>query len=272
MAVIAICRGTRTYATQLAECLARELDYPILDEEVVRDAAARLGVSVEDLQERMGDRPSLWEPFSSMRRTHLLALQEALAERVVEGDLVYHGLTGGLLLNDLPALLTVRCVAPMAMRIRAVVQSTDMEWGTAERYIRDLDAARSRWVKVIHGQDVADPGLYDVVVNLENLTIDAACTMVTGMLRQPEFETTPEVRSALRDFLTASRVRLALVEDGGLRGLELDARAEDGDVTVTGTVPARASGKTGDRIAAAARSVPGVENVNLRVEWFDPYP
>ena len=272
MAIVAICRGTRTYATQLAECLAGELDFPVLDEEVIGDAAAHLGVSVADLQERMGDRPSLWEPFSAMRRTYLLALQAALADRVVEGNLVYHGLTGGLLLTDVPATLTARCLAPMAMRTRAVVQATDMDWSTAERYIRDLDEARDRWVKVIHKVDVADPGLYDVVINLENLTIDAACGMIAGMLGQPEFEVTPEVQAGLRDFRTASHVRLALVEDERLRGLELDAEAEGGRVTITGSVPARASGKTGDRIAAAARTVPGVEDVNLRVEWFDPYP
>lgn len=272
MAIVAICRGTKTFATQLAECLARELNYPLLGEEVVRDAAANLGVSMEDLQERMRGRPRLWDSFSALRRRYLLALQGALADRVVDGDVVYNGLTGGLLLHDLPATLTVRCVAPMDMRVRAVMKDSDMDAATARRYIRDLDAARSRWVQTIHDKDIADPGLYDVVVNLENLTLDAACGVIAAMIRQPEYELTEEVRAGFEDFRMATRVKLALLEDERLEGLELDATADGGRVVITGTAPARSSGKVGDRIAEAAKTVPGVEDVNLKVEWFDPYP
>ena len=272
MAIIAICRGTKTYGTEMAQCLAQRLDYPVLGEEVVRDAAAHLGVSVEDLEERLTGRPKLWEPFSAMRRTYLLALRAALAERAMDGTLVYHGLTGGLLLDDLPATLTLRCIAPLGMRVRALMQEAGLGWAEAERYVRDVDAARSRWVRAIHDKEVTDPGLYDVVISLESLTVDAACGMIAGMLEQPEFELTDEVLEQLRDFRTASQVMLALHENEELRGMELVAEAEHGRVVVSGTAPARSSGKIGDRIAGTARTVPGVEDVKLKVEWFDPYP
>lgn len=272
MAIFGICRGTKTFGTELAECLARGLEYPVVGEEVVQNAARRMGVSVEQLEERMRGRPTLWEPFTSMRRMYVLALQAALAERVVEGNLVYHGLTGGLLLQGLPATLTVRCVAPMPMRIRAVVGSSDMDEATAERYIRELDEARAQWVRAIHSAEVADPGLYDVVVNLDHLTVDAACGMVARMVRQPEYEITDEVRAKLEDHRAACRVKLALVEDPELRGLELDATVERGRVVITGTAPLRSGGQMGDRIAELARAVPDVDEVHLRVDWFDPYP
>ena len=272
MAIIAICRGTKTYGTEMAECLAARLDYPVIGEEVVQDAAAELGVSVEDLEARLTSRPKLWEPFSSLRRTYLMAVKAALAERVVDGNLVYHGLTGGLLVGDLPATLTLRCIAPLGMRVRAVMKESGMEWSEAEAYIRDIDSARSRWVRAIHDKEIGDPGLYDLVVSLDTLTVDAACGMIAGMLEQPEFELTDEVKGALRDFRTASQVMLAVYRNEDLRGLELEADATGGRVTIRGTAPARSSGKVGDRIAETARTVPGVEDVELTVEWFDPYP
>ncbi len=272
MAIIAICRGTKTYGTEIAECLARRLDYPVIGEEVIQDAAGELGVSVQALEERLTAKPKLWEPFSSMRRTYLMAVKTALAERVVDGNLVYHGLTGGLLLGDLPATLTLRCIAPLGMRVRAVMKESGMQWSDAEAYIRDIDSARSRWVRALHDREICDPGLYDVVISLESLTVDAACTMVAAMLDQPEFELTEEVKGALRDFRTASQVMLAIHQNEDLRGLELEADARAGRVTIHGTAPARSSGKIGDRIAETARTVPGVEDVELTVEWFDPYP
>lgn len=275
MAILGICRGSKRFGTELAECLGRGLEYPVLREEVIQDAASRVGVSVEDLEEKMTGRPTLWEPFSSMRRLYLLAMQAALAERVVDGNLVYHGLTGGMLLSGLPATLTVRCVAPLDMRVRAIRSvkgDAALDRAAAERYIRDLDEARKHWARVIHGQDVSDPGLYDVVVNLAELSVDAACGMIAAMIRQPEYEVTDAVKAGLLDFRTASRVKLALAEDDKLRPLALDARVEGGRVEITGEAPLRSSGKMGDRIADLARSVPGVDEVHLKVDWFDPYP
>ncbi len=272
MAILGICRGSKRFGTELAECLGRGLEYPVLREEIVQDAAGRLGVTAESLQEKMTGRPTVWEPFSTMRRLYLYAMQAALADRVTEGRLVYHGLTGGLLLHGLPATLTVRCVAPMEMRVRAVRTESDMDDDAAERYIRDLDQARVHWTRVIHGRDIEDPGLYDVVVNLGNLTVDAACGMIARMIRQPEYEVTDKVLDGLEQFRTAAHVRLALAEDDELRSLDLKVGIAGGRVQITGSAPVRSSGEIGRRIADIAGSVPGVEEVHLLVDWFDPYP
>lgn len=272
MAIIAICRGTKSGGTEMAECLADRLGYPLLGEEVVRDAAEHLGVTVELLEEKMGGRPTLWDPFSSLRRTYLLALQAALAERVVEGKLVYHGLAGGLLLRGAPATLLLRLVAPLRDRIEAVKRDSGMEDAEAQRYIRDVDAARSRWSRMMYDVDIADPALFDLVINLEGMSIEGACATTRKIGGRPEYEITDEVRAGLEDFRTTSRVKLALVEDVELRSLELDAQVEAGRVVVTGEAPLRSSGQMGNQIADVVRSVPGVDEVHLKIDWFDPYP
>lgn len=272
MAILGICRGSKHFGMELAECLGRGLEYPILREEVVKDAAARLGVSAADLEEKMIGRPTMWEPFASMRRLYLLAMQATLADRVADGRIVYHGLTGGLLLAGLPATLTVRCVAPMEMRVRAVRGDSDMDEEAAERYIRDLDHARAHWARVVHGTDLSDAYLYDLVINLADLTVDAACGMIARIIRQPEYEITEDVLARLRDFRTACHVRLALAEDERLGSLELVVKVVDGRVEVKGELPVRTSDDVGDRISEVARGVLGVEEVRLNVDWFDPYP
>ena len=62
---------------------------------------------------------------------------------------------------------------------------------------------------------------------------------------------------------------LALVQ-GRLERLEVDARR--GVVEVSGSAPLLSTGEIGDRISEIARSVPGVEKVRLKLQWFDPYP
>ncbi len=272
MAIVCIGRGTRSGGRAVAECLARRLDYPLLGREIAQEAAARLGVPADLLEARMDDRPSLWGRFSSLRRTYVVAVRAALAEHGASGNLVYHGLAGGLLLRGLPGVLCVRLIAPMERRVQAVMSESDMDAATAEQYIRDQDEARARWVKVMYGEDIMDPSLYDLVVNLESLGIEEACAVVARVLDAPELAVTEEMARRLRDFGTGCRVELALAADAELRPLELEARAEGGRLTITGSAPLHGTGRAGSRIVELARSVPEVEEVFLNVEWFDPYP
>jgi cytidylate kinase len=256
----------------MAECLAKRLDYPILGREVAQEAAGRLGVPAEAVERSMGDRPALWNRFSSMRRTYVAAVQSALAEHAVGGRLVYHGLAGGLLLRGVPGLLCVRLIAPMWRRVQSVVEESGVNPIAAERYIWEVDEARARWVKFMYGEDILDPALYDMVINLEGIAIQSACAVVARAVEQPEYAVTEVVEARLRDFRLACRVRVALASAPDLRALELDAEAEGGTVIVTGEAPLRKGGQTGDRIMQVAHAVSGVESVRLRVEWFDPYP
>jgi hypothetical protein len=256
----------------MAQCLAERLGYPTLGREVVQEAAAGLGVPASLLEEKMGDRPTVWGRFSSLRRAYIAAVQSALAERAAEGRLVYHGLAGGMLLQGVPGTLCIRLIAPLERRIRAVMAESGMDAVMAEQFIHEVDESRARWVRVMYGEDIMDPALYDLVISLETMTVEGACALTAKVLGQPEYELTDEVLAKLGDFRLACRVRVGLAADAELRPLELDTEAERGVVTVTGRAPLRKNNRTGNRIVEIARSVPGVESVRLKVEWYDPYP
>ena len=272
MAIICICRGSKSGGRRLAECLSARLGYPILGREVLQEAAAALGVPAEMLERKMADRPSLWSRFSSMRRAYVVAVQAALAERAASGNLVYHGLSGGLLMRGAPVVFCVRLIAPMESRVRVVREETGMTAAEARGYIRELDESRARWVEVMYGEDIMDPALYDLVVNLVSMTVEGGCAVVTRAVEGPEFSVNEDVLARLEDFRLACQVKLALAGDAELRALELHAEAEGGTVVISGEVPLRKSGRTGDRIVELARGVPGVRQIRLKVEWFDPYP
>jgi cytidylate kinase len=272
MAIISICRGTKSGGDALAACLSERLGIPSLGREVIQQAATEMGVPPEDLGEMMEDRPGLFGRASLLRKVYIGAVQAALAEAVAEGALVYHGLAGGRLLDGLPGVLRVRLIAPLALRVQALRESHGMGEEEAESYIREVDDSRVRWVKALYGVDVHDPALYDLVVNLGVFTVPEACEVVAATAQRPEFEITEERLADLEDFRTGSRVRLALLEDVGTQALDLDAKARRGVVQVSGSAPLLKSGEIGTRITEIARSVPGVEDVRLKLEWFDPYP
>lgn len=272
MAIITVCRGTKSGGQMMAECLADQLQYPIVAREILQHAADELGVSEESLSREWQRAPRLWKRQSAERRVYITAVQAALAEYVAGGDLVYHGRAGQLLLAGLPGVLRVRLIAPLSSRVQTLMESEGMDSTAAEQYIRHVDAVRARWVKMMYGKDVNDPLLYNIVVNLKTLSVPAACAIVTKTAEQPDFAVTDKVRTRLLDFRLACRVKLALVKRRGTRALDLRIEARGGEIDVFGTAPALKSGNMGEQIVQTARSVEGVEEVRLRLEWFDPYP
>ncbi len=276
MPIITISRGSMSGGQALAECLAGACGSPCVGREIVLEAAAKLGVSERVLSQKLEKSPGLWERLTLERRLYIAAVQAVLAEYAAEGDLIYHGYAGHLLLRGVPAVLRIRLIAPLEMRIRAVIEREGVPPQDAERVIKARDADRHRWTEAMYGVDLGDPRLYDLVISLETMSIASACSVVMTAMGRPEFAVTDEVRAALRDYLLACRVKVALATQPASRGLELEVRAAKGAVTIQGRVPraqmlTRTSTRWEQELIEIGQSVNGVESVHLDIRTFDPY-
>lgn len=277
MPIITLSRGTMSGGQVLAECLSKSLQLPSVDrEEVVADAASKLGVSTELLSRKLETAPGLWDRLTLERHRYVVATQAALAERCASGKLLYHGQAGHMLLRNVPAVLRVRLIAPLEMRVATLMERHSMTRKAAESYIVEVDEERLRWARFIYDVDPRDPGLYDLVLNLEHLSIEDACAVASAAAKRPEFEVTPQVQAALSDFVLACRVKVALATAAATRSLQLEAASTDGVVTVSGSAPEPAmlthtSHRLQQEIESVARSVEGVTGVTLELEAYDQY-
>jgi cytidylate kinase len=272
VAIIAISRGTKSGGLAMAKCLAEELGYPILGREVAQEAAAGLGVDEKDLIHRWETPPRMWEKHSLATRLYKAAVLSALADHVVNGNLVYHGLCGQILLRGVPSVVRVRLIASLETRIGFLQESDDMSRSAAERYLHDVDDARARWVRMMYGEDINDPALYDIVLNLDQVNFTVACGMLENTIKQTEFDVDEDVLTRLADFQVECHVRLALARAPDTRALDLEIHSTSGIVSVAGSAPVLPSGRTGDSILEITQSVHGVKDVNFNVQWFDPLP
>ncbi|MFH1764763.1 MAG: cytidylate kinase-like family protein [Gemmatimonadota bacterium] len=215
MAIITISRGSLSGGRALAECLSSRLGYPNVGREVLQEAAETLGASEEVFRGKFETTPGLWGRLTHAREKYVLAVQTALAEWCTRGDLVYHGLSGQHLLKGLPGIFRIRLIAPMEIRIKALLESHPMMTvSQAEEFIKDVDLDRSRWVKVMYGADVTDPSLYDLTINLRTHTIESACDTVVTAVAQPRFQITDEVEAEIFAFAAQCRDRLSRAKGG----------------------------------------------------------
>ncbi|MCX6543284.1 MAG: cytidylate kinase family protein [Acidobacteria bacterium] len=262
MPVITISRGSFSGGKMLGECLADRLGYRCIDRDVIVARAAAYGVPQEALRDALSKPPSFWDRFRHTKYVYLTLIQAALTEEVRAGQAVYHGNAGHLLLRGVSHVLRTRIIAPMPFRVSAVQDRLTMSESDALAHIQKMDQDRQKWTQYLYGVDWGDPSLYDLVLNLESLDIQAACTIIGQMAAERCFAETAESQAAMEDLTLASRVRASLAVANRTSTLEVEVSARGGAVTITGKLP------TADRAAdlqAIVRQVPGVTDVQLNV-------
>ncbi len=262
MAIIMISRGTFSGGQALAKALAARLGYPCISREEIVEAASWYAVPAETLAE-MAQRPmSLWEPLGGERTAHIMSLRAALCERAEQGDLVYHGHAGHLLLPGISHVIRVRIIADMEFRIESVMRSHGLSRELAVSYIEKIDRERAEWTQFLYGIEWDDPSHYDVVLNLSRMSIASASESVARMAEQPDFQPTPESRKIVRDLGLGSRIWVALARDARTKATDVVVMADDGLVTIVGKAR---SPEVRDAVAAVAGRVEGVKEVRSRV-------
>lgn len=254
----------------MAESIAQALGCPCIGREALTGEALHLtsahGWGADDPAEALG----LWDRLAWNKNTYISAMQAALAGYALSGELVYHGLAGHLLLKEIPSILRVRIIAPQEMRIAAVVEKEKVSREEAEEYIGRVDEEWTRWIKFIFGVDWHDPSLYDMVINLEKLTVDGARAAIVESARMPEFAITDEIREKIQDLALVSRVRLMLALVPVNVDLSLEVTASRGEVRLRGHVPHSdlppdVLRRTEGFLAAVVGQTQGVRSVALEI-------
>lgn len=128
----------------------------------------------------------------------------------------------------------------------------------------------------MYGVDLREPQLYDLVINLERMSLPTACAIVVEAARRPEYLINDSVRASLASFSLACRVKVALATHPASRGLDLDVTATGNVVTIAGEVPkpimlTHTSSRWELELTQIAKSVAGVQRVELGIRPFDAY-
>ncbi len=270
MAIITISRGTYSYGRALAGCVAERLGYECLSREVILDAAAGYGIPAEKLTSAMEKPPTLWQQLTGERIDYLHYVRAALCERAKDGNLVYHGHAGHLLLAGVSHVIRVRVTADMEHRVQAAMRDQGLGRKEAIEYIRRVDRERVLWTRFLYKVDWHDATLYDIVLNLGRMSVSNACEILVRMTELDDFKPTPQSMQVVDDLAVSSRVWAALSKDVRTTAADLKVTAAEGVVTITGTTRSWA---VVEAIPEVALAVHGVKDVRCEVgigSVYDP--
>ena len=258
MQIITIYQGASGSGEELAQAVAQSLGYGPIDREVLVEASLQYGIPEAKLRAMIDQEPKWWATFTRRLEPYTIALQAAFCELAVTHGVVYHGHLGHELVPKFAHVVKVLLTAPMELRIKQVQTRNKLSEIAAQRYVEEIDKARTRRLMGMFGRDWRDPSRYDLVVNLGYMNLDTARRLIVDTAHSPEYQMTSESKQAFQDFALRSRVYATLSLANDLTHGRVEVSARDGQISISGTIPDWVSDSyIIDQIA----KIPGVKNI-----------
>lgn len=270
MSIITISRGTFGGGTAVAEALAKHLDYVCISREtIVQDASIKYGIPEKQLHSTILDSPGFFGNNVSNSFLNLRYLTASIMERCKSMRTVYHGYGGHLLLKGVPKILRVRIVAGMEYRINSAMGNEALTREGAISLITTMDKNRAHWSRTFWGVGWQDPSLFDLVLNLDVISIDSAVKTIVQIKDLEEFKQDEQVHQTFEDQYIISRIWVELIKNRPTRGVRVEIESNKGHVKITGDV---GSLKLSNAVIVIAENVTGVKkvenNLGIGTSWM----
>ncbi len=269
MGIITISRGIHSGGRELAGLLAKRMGYrTVRRSELYERVEHDYGLSARQAAEIMEQAPGQVElsgeasqriSMGQRRRRLFFALQASLCKLLSGGDAVYTGHAGHLLFPGFPHVLRVRLVATREARVDRAMERERLGRLQAIQRLDLLDGRRRRWTRTFYNATWGDPALYDVVLNLAQMSLEEAASVVAHTVALPSYELTDEAAQAFADLSQDARVTARLLAHPNTGHLQLDVVVHDGVVRITG-LRYEGDAKETDRIV---RGMEGVAQLEL---------
>ncbi|MCI0491805.1 MAG: cytidylate kinase-like family protein [Planctomycetes bacterium] len=182
---LAISRETGAGGSELAHTIAAKCGWKTLDRELLDYIAehehfSRLAIDLVD------EKAASWfhEIFGKWLDAHILSQAEYVSRmgRVVllaaqHESTVFVG-RGAQFILPREAGLAVRIIATKKMRAERIMELKQCSRLEAEQFVDQTDQDRAEFVRRYFHRDVADPHLYDLVINLERISREDAAELI----------------------------------------------------------------------------------------------
>ena len=264
MHFITFSRKMGANGTAIAKQVAEKMGYRFYDTEAIENAAREMGFlkNVKEIDEKA---PSLFQRlFSHKPAIELDRLNSVVYELAGRGDAVFLGRGGQILLRDFNCALHVRVTASPEKRIQNLIER-GITQEAASKAIEDSDHERSSFIRFAFKADWENDKLYDIVLNMDKVTVKLAVETILTMARSDEIKAcSVDAMKSLEMMGLQTRAEAALIEAGltyGPAGTYIQVQVEEpGKVHLTGRVDSDVTKKRAQEIVLKVKGAGSVDN------------
>lgn len=204
-----------TGGDQVARQVTKKLGYTYYGEEELLKAADEMGF-LSDIKKMDEKGPALFEKFFSERpKIYLNRLQSVIFEVAKKGNGVFFGRGSQLLLHSFDCAFHVLVTGSTEKRIERVVAEKRVGREVAEQMINRSDHDKRGFLRFAFDEDWLNPQLYDLLLNMDKLSINSAVKIVVDAAKSDEIKACGRDSVKLLGKLSLHRkVESALLEAG----------------------------------------------------------
>ena len=229
MAVITVSRQMGSLGTEMAQILAKRLEYEYVDKEKIGEALMTLGLPEPEVERFDEKKPPFWDSWQIQRKKYLHFLEAVIYDFARRGKKVIVGRGGQVLLKQLPGVLHLRVIAPLEVRIKRIVEEKPGDEKEAARLLRRNDRESEGFIRSFFEASWDDPGLYDLVINTQKISLEKAVDLVLEALQSREIgEGEKKADEKLAEMALIQKVEAALIGVLGVDVHHLNTQVEKG--------------------------------------------
>jgi CMP/dCMP kinase len=200
--VLTVSRLYGSGGSEVAAIVAKTLGWALLDNAVVDAVAARMGLSVAEVQAREERVPSLVErltaamamgsqewvsPMAAAKRPTdeqlIEVTRHVVEEAIASGPLVVVGRGTQEMLAEREDTLHVFCYAPRKALIARTMEREDVSAEDAARLVDETNKQRDQWVRLHWERERRAHENFDLSVNTERLGIQGSADLIIDAAR-----------------------------------------------------------------------------------------
>ncbi len=183
MGIITISRQIGSHGTEIANRLAEQTGYHLIDKEYIYNMLSQYGVSENHIDKIYYQKKLTIFDFFSSKEKYREVIKLLVYEFAKKGNVVIIGLGAQLHLKDLHDVLRLRFIAPYKIRVEREKLVHNCNLDNAERIIEESDHARANFNSILFDFDWESETTYDLIINTQKLPIDAAIEVINTRLR-----------------------------------------------------------------------------------------
>ncbi|MGO9614733.1 MAG: AAA family ATPase [Dissulfurispiraceae bacterium] len=261
MSIITISRGSYSRGKEVAEKVAEALNYECLSRDIILEASEQFNIPEMKLKRALHDAPSVFDRFTYGKEKYLAFFRAALLNHVRSDNIVYHGLAGHFLLQQVPNVFKIRIIADIKDRVKEEMKRENISAADARYILKKDDDERRRWGFHLYAMDTWDSSLYDMVLHIKTMSVDDAVSVIVKTAALPCFQLTSSAKRILNDLALAAEVQAALFKEFPVA----DVRSKSGKISVLVKAPLEMEKEITSKVNAIAKTIHGVEEVTVEI-------
>ncbi|RLA94369.1 MAG: cytidylate kinase-like family protein [Deltaproteobacteria bacterium] len=188
--VITISRQPGSNGHMVAKKIADELNLDLFDQEIIQAVAesAHMRASLVETLDEKGV-SALEDMIAAVtKERHLWAYEYLHHLMRVIGTIGKHGHAvilgrGANFILPREEIFRVRIIAPLEVRIENTAKELSISWEEAKQLTIKTESDRKAFIRKYFNADIDDSQNYDLVINTENLDVNAAVESIKAALR-----------------------------------------------------------------------------------------